>query len=463
MSPESTPSHDRPKAPSRSKPHRDFPLTRHPRGYWCKKVKGKLHYFGKIQSDPKGEAALAEWLRVKDELLAGRKPRSKQTGVTVKDVGNSFLNAKRQALEAGEITARTHAEYVATCERVATAFDKSRLVEDLGAEDFESLRASIAKTWGPVRLSGEVQRVRTIFKYAYEAGLIERPVRFGPSFKKPSKRVLRVEKAKRPARMFEVGEIRQLLAAATVQMKAMILLGCNAGFGNHDVAGLPLAAVDLTTGWLSFPRPKTGIARRCPLWPETCQALQAAIASRLTPKTSEAQDLVFVTRCGKQWGNGLNSNPISSEFHKLLVSLGLHKAGRGFYSLRHVFETIGGRSKDQTAVDHIMGHVDGTMAGAYREGIDDGRLQAVSETVRSWLFGETTSGTTTSVASQAGQQPPADDPFAVAIERCRKAIQDATGPTRRTLESVWLRELQLAGEGEAGAMTRLMEVWGDGS
>ena len=157
----------------------------------------------------------------------------------------------------------------------------------------------------------------------------------------------------------------------------------------------------------------------------------------------------------------MNSNPISSEFHKLLVALGLHKAGRGFYSLRHVFETIGGRSKDQTAVDHIMGHVDDTMASAYREGIDDGRLQAVAETVRSWLFGETTSGATTSVASQVGQQSSADDPFTVAIERCRKAIQDATGPTRRTLESVWLRELQLAGEGDSGARMRLLDVGGE--
>ncbi len=37
------------------KPHADFPLTKHPRGYWCKKVKGKLRYFGKIESDPEGQ------------------------------------------------------------------------------------------------------------------------------------------------------------------------------------------------------------------------------------------------------------------------------------------------------------------------------------------------------------------------------------------------------------------------
>jgi hypothetical protein len=35
--------------PARSKPvkpYPQFPLTAHPAGYWCKKIRGKLHYFG---------------------------------------------------------------------------------------------------------------------------------------------------------------------------------------------------------------------------------------------------------------------------------------------------------------------------------------------------------------------------------------------------------------------------------
>jgi integrase len=77
---------------------------------------------------------------------------------------------------------------------------------------------------------------------------------------------------------------------------------------------------------------------------------------------------------------------------KLLKAQGMKNPGKNFYTLRHCFETIGGASKDQVAVDHIMGHSRGDMASVYRERVDDDRLQAVSNHVRTWLFGGTKQG-----------------------------------------------------------------------
>ena len=68
----------------------------------------------------------------------------------------------------------------------------------------------------------------------------------------------------------------------------------------------------------------------------------------------------------------------------------LHRVGVGFYALRHTFETIGGESRDQVAVDHIMGHspAAGDMSAVYRERISDERLRAVVNHVHGWLFAE---------------------------------------------------------------------------
>ena len=70
--------------------------------------------------------------------------------------------------------------------------------------------------------------MRTVFKWGYEAGLIDRPIRFGPHFKKPSRKVIRKARYEQTPKMFSAEEIRSLIDKAGPPMKAMILLGINA-------------------------------------------------------------------------------------------------------------------------------------------------------------------------------------------------------------------------------------------
>ena len=49
-------------------------------------------------------------------------------------------------------------------------------------------------------------------------------------------------------------------------------------------------------------------------------------------------------------------------------------------------KTVAGESRDQVAVDHIMGHARDDMASAYRERISDERLEAVVEHVHKWVY-----------------------------------------------------------------------------
>lgn len=383
-----------------AKPHPDFPLFPHATGRWAKKVRGKFAFFGKVADDPKGEKALELWLEQKDDLLAGRTPRVKAEGFTIRELLDRFVVSKKHLLDTREISAKHFAELYATCRRIGDAFGLNRLVIDLACDDFDRLRESISKQWGPIRLGNEIQRVRSVFKFGYDAGLIDRPVRFGPTFKKPTRKVMRQHRAKNGLRMFEAAELRQIIDAATQPMKAMVLLGVNCGFGNGDVANLPIKALNLRTGWVMFPRPKTGIDRRIPLWPETVAAVKEAIRDRPKAKDPADSELVFITKQGHRWEKAaisdpdpeskkiriLNNNAVTQQFTKLLKRLGLKRPGLAFYGLRHTFETIAGASKDQVAVDAIMGHVDPTMAANYRERIDDDRLKAVVDYVHAWLF-----------------------------------------------------------------------------
>jgi integrase len=268
------------------------------------------------------------------------------------------------------------------------AFGLTRLVVDLAAADFDALRASLARRMGLVPLGNEVQRVRSVFKYGFDAGLIDRPVRFGPGFRKPSKKVLRKARNARGLRMFEAAELRQMVEKAGTPLKAMILLGINAGFGNADCGTLPRTALDLERGWVDYPRPKTGVRRRAPLWPETVAAIGEALAARPAPKDQADAALVFITKYGLRWTKETRDNPVSKEMAKLLKDVGIRRPGLNFYALRHTFETVGGEARDQPAVDLIMGHAEDSdnMAAVYRERISDERLKAVTDHVRTWLF-----------------------------------------------------------------------------
>jgi integrase len=374
------------------KPRVDFPLFPHARGYWAKKVCGRLRYFGKVADDPKGKAALEKWLAERDDLLAGREPRNEMpAGITIRDLANAFLTHKQDLVNAEELCQRTFDEYFNTCDRLIRSFGRERPVDDLVADDFRRLRAQIARRWGPIRLSNEIQRVRSVFKYGFDAGLLDKSVRFGPDFKKPSAKVLRQNRAAAGPKMFEREELSALLESAGPNMKAMILLAINGGLGNGDIAGLTFSAVNLKTGWLMYPRPKTGIDRRIPLWTETMRAINDAIAMRQPPKDDADKDLVFISRRGTAY-LAANGYRIAGEFIRLLTNAKIKQ--RGFYCIRHTFQTIGEGAHDLSAVQSIMGHAasGNDMSARYRERIEDTRLLAVTEHVRKWLFGDQKTG-----------------------------------------------------------------------
>ena len=375
------------------KENRDYPLTVNGNGYWSKKIKGEVHYFGPL-SDPEGAAA--EWVRVKDHLLAGLPRPSKDDEDDSGRLGtalNLFMAEKEDAVENGELSSVQFGHYLRTCKLIAKEFGKRRPIESLTENDFGRLRRILAKGCGLVGTKNKILWVRTIFKWFYDSGKIDRPVRFGSQFKIPSKKAIRRERVtSAKVRHLEADQIRLILndgfsanrRCMRPQWKALVLMGINCGFGSSDLSTLRFNALDLKGGWHDHSRTKTGVPRRAKLWPETVEAINEYLDER------EARNgLVFVNSRGNPWNveSGQNrEDGIHRGFRRTLDELKLHSKGLGFYSLRHSFRTIADRAKDTPAVDKVMGHVDESMADPYRAYIEDERLEAVAEAVRRWLL-----------------------------------------------------------------------------
>ena len=380
------------------KPYTGYPLTPH-RGanQWCKRHRKHTYYFGVLAD---WQAALKKYEHDWPFIITGRTPPAADSdGLTVGELCNRFLNAKLDSLRAGEITRKTFADYNLSTDRIVEAFGSHRSVEGLTPEDFAEFRAALAQTRGPTALGNEIQRGRTVFKFAFDNRLVIRPVHFGTSFDKPSAKSVRKARAAKGPQMFSAEELRRITGAADQPLKAMILLAINCAYGAADIASLPQTALNLADGWIDFARAKTAIPRRCALWPQTVEAVRQALESRPLPRDPADSDLVFVTPRGGRWLQlsasddrrkwASRTDRIGREFRRLLDKLAID-GGRGFYCCRRTFQTVAEeQSADFPAVAGVMGHAprSGDMSAVYRQRISDTRLQGVADVVRAWLFG----------------------------------------------------------------------------
>ena len=123
-----------------------------------------------------------------------------------------------------------------------------KLVDDLTAEDFRKLGEAMRARWKPYTCKVAIGAVKTLFKWGRDNGLCKEPPL--TSLKKPSALEIRRSQNGSGRKMYEPEEVRKLLANADANMRAMVLLAAQSGCGNADLTALPLAAIDLESGWV---------------------------------------------------------------------------------------------------------------------------------------------------------------------------------------------------------------------
>jgi hypothetical protein len=168
-------------------------LTPHNNGQWCKKIRGKLYFFG-VWDDP--DAALEKYLRVAADLHAGREPRSptlSADAVTVKQICNHYLTYQHRRSQSGEIGPRWFEDCRMVLESLASFVGPGRLASDVSPDDFLRYRQKLVRTGltgrkglGVHALTRAITVIRGMLKYAYEMNLIEHPIRYGKAFDRPS-------------------------------------------------------------------------------------------------------------------------------------------------------------------------------------------------------------------------------------------------------------------------------------
>lgn len=379
-------------------------LTPEKDGRFCKRVRGVLHHFG---SNGDKDLALKEWLAVKDDLLAGRAvhrvPVNAGPGtVTVKVVNDTFLTDCTAKVDAGRMKGGTFDDYFRACDEFGAAVGWGRDPDTLSPEDFAGIRRKWSGRMGPWSLDRHVQAVRTMFNFALAHRIVGRAPFYGSAFGKSSeaeKRSKAREKVKeRGERVFTAAELKAILAGATGQLRAMILLALNGGMYARDVAALRHSDIrrEGKVWVVDFARGKTGgIPWKFPLWPETKAALDDVVALKRAARDPADGDLVFLTSHGRRWvrehtrrdGQKITASAsvdaVAQEFDKLLG--GAKRSGIGFGAFRATHVSAVGDHPDERAARLVRGHKFGGIERHYDKPSIE-RLKAITDLARQRLL-----------------------------------------------------------------------------
>ena len=251
--------------------------------------------------------------------------------ISVKELANRFIAAQRANWRNPEATLACYKGWLGRFLR-----DHRRLMaSDFTVEAFADWKLSLKKRgYSAEFINHYLSAVRAMYVFAEETDLIQ---------KAPKLRRVKNETKPRPGAkdkpLYTPDDLQRMLAKADLQMRAMILLALNCGFGPKDVRDLTWSHID--NDRVTLPRSKTGVCQTYLLWAEIRTLLEEIRQERLELEARMAKRKalrgdnghVFVTRFWKPW----SKDAVAGQFRKLCKKVGL--PCYGFYRLRHCAST----------------------------------------------------------------------------------------------------------------------------
>jgi integrase len=356
-----------------------FPLTLHPTGQYCKKIKGKIRYFGTDKKKAlERYLAQATYLHGAQSLLQ----RTSNGKMTLKQLCDLYLQYQHSRVLARALSPKHYSDQIGNLNRLMSFLGPGCKIENISTLDLQNYKRKLQNAYASDRLNLNISDMKAMFHWARRNDVLETI----PNIDAISKgRVVH-----KNMYTFNSEQIKKLLSAADVKMQAMIWLGLNCAFGCTDCGKLKWKDLDLKHGRVRLPRNKTGTPRDFPLWPETIQALkELPRPGPLVFYTSQGQP--WVTTVVKNKSNGQREytsvNRITPTFSRLMKKARIHvPKGTGFYALRRTSATTAARSGDPFVVQRLLGHVDLTMATRYVQDVSE-QTDRVIENSRKHVLG----------------------------------------------------------------------------
>jgi len=356
-----------------------FPLTLHPTGQYCKKIKGKIRYFGTNKKQ-----ALERYLAQATYLHGCQNSIQKASNgkMTLKELCDLYLRYQHSKVLANALTAKHHNDQISSLSKLMSFLGQSRKIESISTLDLQNYKRRLQRSYSSAHRSNlHISIMKAMFHWARRNDILESIPNIDA--------ITRGKIVHKEKYTFNPEQINKLLSAADVKMKAMIWLGLNCGFGCTDCGQLKWKDLDFENSRVQLARNKTGVRRNLPLWPETIQALKQV------PRSGQ---LVFYTSQGHPWvrtliktkGDGerkyTSVNRVTPRFSELLKKAEIHvPKGTGFYALRRTAATMAARSGDPFAVQRLLGHVDLTMATRYVQDVSE-QTDRVIENSRKYVI-----------------------------------------------------------------------------
>jgi integrase len=357
---------NKPKWPYRS----ETILTPAPNGQWMKKHKGRPHYFG-VWADP--GAALMRWREQWPMIVAGHQPKaSLARHAAFGEALCAFLDSKHKEYERGDLAWPSFRDYRTLAKRLLASIPRSRPVAALGPHDFARVLADASGLSATTRAS-LVYKTGAIVKWVNaQCGVT---IEVGEGFQAPPRRAIRRQlNQSRGGKALEPNSIHRMLQVASPQMRAIMLLGINGGYGNADIAKIESSHVNLDGNLIDYYRGKTEAKRIVPLWTETADAIREVFKPR--------QRLLFVGKTGRPL-TSRGTHDICRVMAEVRTASGVTAT---FYQFRYTFATVAAEVGDDHAMKLIMGHTIDGMSEGYIQRFPRERIERVVQHVHDWLY-----------------------------------------------------------------------------